>query len=186
MPFTVGLIRSLILINPYLFGTIYTIIFSGTGLFTGFLFFLPFWFFAKRTQNKEIKRSLTMTSFGLLLFFTINQEPPLQEKVFPPFGIISVSVTGLSIFLIFFGIYSTAIYLSKIKYFTNFSLDKLQNEKFFKPIARSQLEYELNKTITNYFRNNPPPSPNEFEMDQTEVNSLLETLKKELSKTKKI
>ena len=186
LPFTVGLIRSLILINPYLFGTIYTIIFSGKGLFTGFLFFLPFWFFAKRTQNKEIKKSLTMTSFGLLLFFTINQEPPLQEKVFPPFGIISASVTGLSIFLIFFGIYSTAIYLSKIKYFTNFSLEKLQNEKFFKPIARSQLEYELNKTITNYFRNNPPPSPNEFEMDQTEVNSLLETLKKELSKTKKV
>lgn len=186
LPFTVDWIRSLILINPYLFGTTYTIIFSGTGLFTGFLFFLPFWFFAKRTQNNEIKKFLTMTSFGLLLFFTINQEPPLQEKVFPPFGIISASVTGLSIFLIFFGIYSTAIYLSKIKYFTNFSLEKLQNEKFFKPIARSQLEYELNKVITNYMRKNPTPSSTEFEMDQTELNSLLENVKKELSKTKKL
>ena len=141
------------------------------------------WIFAKKIKNNEIKKFLTLTSFGMLIFFTINTLPPLSEKWFPPFGIISYSLTGFSIFLIFNGFYSTAIYLSKIKYFTNISLHKLENENYFRSIARSQLEEELQKIISNAIQKDVISLKQE-QLSNDEIVNLITIVKKEVKNMK--
>ena len=94
-----------------IFGTIYTILFTGTIPLTGILFFIPLHLFASKIKNNEIKKFSIIAS-GILIFFTANQVPPLQQKFFPPFGVIAVSFTGFSIYLFYLGMYSNIIYLA--------------------------------------------------------------------------
>ena len=102
IPPAMTFVITIIMKDPIFYGTLYTLFFSGTGPLTGFLFFLPMWFFASKLRNPEIKRFIWLTSFGMLLFFTANQQPPLQNKLFPPFGLLSASITGsISLFDIF-------------------------------------------------------------------------------------
>ena len=179
LPFANDIHSSILIRIPPYYDIIYTTLFSGSGFLTGFLFFLPMWIFAKKMKNNEIKKFLTLTSFGMLIFFTINTLPPLSEKWFPPFGIISYSLTGFSIFLIFNGFYSTAIYLSKIKYFTNISLHKLENENYFRSIARSQLEEELQKIISNAIQKDIISIKQE-QLSNDEIVNLITIVKKEV------
>ena len=179
LSFTQDLQTSIILRLPQYYDMMYTALFTGSGIITGLLFFLPMWIFAKKIANNEIKQFLSLASFGMLIFFTINTLPPLSEKWFPPFGIISSSLTGLSIFLIFNGLYSTAIYLSKIKYFTNISLKTLENEKYFRIIARSQLEEELKKIISKAIEKDAI-SVKKDELSNDEIVNLISIVKKEV------
>jgi hypothetical protein len=89
IPPAMSLVITMIMNDPIFYGTLYTLFFSGTGPLTGFLFFSLMWFFAAKLRNPEIKRFIWLTSFGMLLFFTANQQPPLQNKLFPPFGLLS-------------------------------------------------------------------------------------------------
>ena len=66
-----------------------------------------------------------MTAFGILIFFTANQVPPLQQKFFPPFGVIAVSFTGFSVYLFFMGMYSNVIYLARSSQLKNVVLAEL-------------------------------------------------------------
>jgi hypothetical protein len=179
LPFANDIHTSILIRIPPYYDSIYMMLFSGSGFLTGFLFFLPMWIFAKKMGNNEIKKFLTLTSFGMLIFFTINTLPPLSEKWFPPFGIISYSLTGFSIFLIFNGFYSTAIYLSKIKYFTHISLNKLENEKYFRSIARSQLEEDLQEIISNAIQKDIIHTKQE-QLSGDEIVNLISIVKKEV------
>ena len=140
IPPAMSLIVSVIIQDPLYYGTLYALFFSGTGSLTGFLFFLPMWFFASRLKNHEIKKFMLLTSFGMLLFFTANQEPPLQNKLYPPFGLLSASITGLSIYFLFLGITSTAKYLSDVTAYKELISKKLRQDKIFRSIARSALK----------------------------------------------
>jgi hypothetical protein len=177
--FGLDLLKSIILLNPSLYGNIYTILFSGTGPLTGLLFFIPLWIFANKIKIPEIKKLSIITSFGMLIFFTANQEPPLQEKIYPPFGIVTASFTGLSIYLYFLGIYSTAIHISKVSSLKDIALRIIQNDKFFKAIGRSQLEQQL-KPIVSKIIAKYPDYPIEAELKENEVQDLIMQIKEEM------
>ena len=61
-------ITSLTMSNKF-FGTIYTILFTGTIPLTGVLFFIPLHLFASKIKNNEIKKFSIMTAFSVYLFF---------------------------------------------------------------------------------------------------------------------
>lgn len=178
-PFGLDLLKSIILLNPSLYGNIYTILFSGTGPLTGLLFFIPLWIFANKIKIIEIKKLSIITSFGMLIFFTANQEPPLQEKIYPPFGIVTASFTGISIYLYFLGIYSTAIHLSKVSSLKDIALKIIQKDKFFKAIGRSQLEQQL-KPIVSKLVIKYQDRPIRTELNENEVQDLIMKIKEEM------
>ena len=182
-PFGLNLLTSIIMLDPYLYGTIYTILFSGTGPLTGILFFIPLRIFASKIKNDEVKRFSIIMSFGILIFFTSNQEPPLQERMFPPFGIIAAGFTGFAMYLFYFGMYSNVIFLSKFGLFKNFILTKLENDKFFRSMARSQLEQELKPTIDKFVTKFKIEENSE--LDKKEVEDLVEIIKKEMKNQNK-
>ena len=182
-PFGLSFLTSIIMLDPYFYGTIYTILFSGTGPLMGILFFIPLRIFASKIKNDEVKRFSIIMSFGILIFFTSNQEPPLQEKMFPPFGIIAAGFTGFAMYLFYFGMYSNVIFLAKFGLFKNYVLTKLQNDKFFRSMARSQLEQELKPTIHKFVTNFKIEES--IELDKNEVEELVEVIKKEMKRSKK-
>lgn len=180
VPPALSMIISVIMVDPIYYGMIYTLFFSGTGPLTGFLFFLPMWLFAIKLRNPEIKRFLWLTSFGMLLFFTANQQPPLQNKLSPPFGLLSASITGFSVYLIFLGITSTGRYLSNVATYRELISKKLREDKIFKSIARSSLEKELKLIVTGMLEKNLFPIENRNEIPPSELNLYVSEVKKVL------
>lgn len=180
IPPAMSFVTSMIMNDPIFYGTLYTLFFSGTGPLTGFLFFLPMWFFAAKLRNPEIKRFIWLTSFGMLLFFTANQQPPLQNKLFPPFGLLSASITGLSVYLIFLGITSTAKYLSNVSAYRDLISKKLREDKIFRSIARSSFEKELKPIVTSILEKNLFPVENRSEIPDNVLNLYVSEVKKVL------
>lgn len=99
------------------------------GLVAGLLFGIPFLFVSRRItiqqcrrgqeqeQEKQyslapIKEYLPLSAYGFILFF-VSGTATLVHTPYPPFGLVSVSFVGLSSYLIFVGLYYTAVAISQ-------------------------------------------------------------------------
>lgn len=162
-----------------LFGTIYTILFTGTIPLTGVLFFIPLHLFASKIKNNEIKKFSIMTAFGILIFFTANQVPPLQQKFFPPFGVIAVSFTGFSVYLFFLGMYSNVIYLARSSQLKNVVLAELYNDKFLRQIAKSEFEQDLRLVIDKISKDVEIDTSYKTELKKEDIEKVIINVRKE-------
>jgi hypothetical protein len=160
-------------------GTIYTILFTGTIPLTGILFFIPLHLFASKIKNNEIKKFSIMTAFGILIFFTANQVPPLQQKFFPPFGVIAVSFTGFSVYLFFLGMYSNIIYLARSSELKNVVLANLYNDKFLRQIAKSEFEQDLKLVINKISKNVEIDTSYKHELKKEDIEKVIRDVRKE-------
>jgi hypothetical protein len=89
------------------------LLFSLGGIFTGVVFGAAF-LSAARTLKKEsiLRKHMTMAAYGFLLFYVAGSAYASQAA-YPPFGLASVSLTGLSCYLIYSGLYSSALTVSQ-------------------------------------------------------------------------
>jgi hypothetical protein len=186
LPFFIDYIIVLILYSSSFYGTLYALIFSGTGPLGGILFSFAIFVFSRRMDNPGVKNYLTISALGMLLFFTINQNPPLQESLLPPFGIISKSFIGLSCYMILVGIYSSIALLSRRNTLTNVVLKELSKDRLFGSVVRTEHEMQAREIIEKNlnhieaFRSTEPK-----ELSKDEVLDLVEMVKKEMSGSKK-
>jgi hypothetical protein len=77
------------------------------------LFGLSFVQIARKMQHPEVKSYMVISAIGLLLLLVSSQAQVLITAPFPPFGLLSTSFFGLSSYLIFIGIYSSAVSISQ-------------------------------------------------------------------------
>lgn len=171
-------ITSLTMSNK-IFGTIYTILFNGTIPLTGILFFIPLHLFSSKIKNNEIKKFSIMTAFGILIFFTANQVPPLQQKFFPPFGVIAVSFTGFSVYLFFLGMYSNVIYLARSSQLKNVVLKQLYNDKFLRQIAKSEFEQDLRLVVDKISKDVEIDTSYNTELKKEDIENVIRDVRKE-------
>jgi hypothetical protein len=143
LPFFTAYIASLIVYSPTYYGTLYTLLFSGTGPLGGILFSLVLLALSRRMDNVSVRNYLSISALGMLLFFIVNQNPPLQESLLPPFGVISKSFIGLSCYMILVGIYSSITLLSRRNTLTNVVLKELSKDRLFSSAVRSEHEIQV-------------------------------------------
>lgn len=99
--------------NPTLFSILYVILVIASKPVGGILFGLAFLQVARKLQHPEVKSYMIISAIGLLLLVVSLEAQTLVTAPFPPFGLLSVSFMGLSSYLIFVGIYSSAISVSQ-------------------------------------------------------------------------
>jgi hypothetical protein len=89
------------------------LIFSLGGIFTGIIFGAAFLSVA-RTLRKDtaLRNHMIMAAYGFLLFY-IAGSATAGQAAYPPYGLASVSLTGLSCYLIYSGLYSSATIVSQ-------------------------------------------------------------------------
>ncbi|WP_162477972.1 hypothetical protein [Nitrososphaera sp. AFS] len=95
--------------EPILFGIVYTLFFSATVSVGGILFGIAFWSIARNLGRDIVKQYMMISAYGMMLLFSSNQISGLVLAPYPPFGLATVSFLGLASYLIFIGIYSSAI-----------------------------------------------------------------------------
>lgn len=182
LPFFAAYIVSLVMYSPTYYGTLYTLLFSGTGPLGGILFSLVLLAVSRRMDNISVRNYLSISALGMLLFFIVNQNPPLQHSLFPPFGIISKSFIGLACYMIFVGIYSSITLLSRRNTLTNVVLKELSQDRLFSSAVRSEQQIQLREIIDkNIDRIEPFPSNEPKDLSKDEIVELVSMVKKEIS-----
>lgn len=186
MKHSLGSISSIrVVYSSSIYGTLYSLIFSGTGPLGGILFSLAILVFSKRMDNPAVRNYLSISALGMLLFFTINQNPPLQESLLPPFGIISKSFIGLSCYMILVGIYSSITLLSRKNTLTNVVLKELSKDRLFGSVVRTEQEMQARSIIEKNLNHIEAFRKQPEELSKDEVLELVKMVKKEMSGPKK-
>jgi hypothetical protein len=89
------------------------LIFSVAALLSGIIFGAAFLSVARTLQKGSILRKhMIIAAYGFVLFYIAGSASAAQAA-YPPYGIVSVSFIGLSCYLIYAGLYSSAVTVSQ-------------------------------------------------------------------------
>jgi len=124
------------------------LIFSMASLLSGIIFGAAFLSVA-RTLRKDssLRKHMMIAAYGFVLFYIAGSATAAQAA-YPPFGIVSVSFTGLSCYLIYVGLYSSAVTVSQ-DMTLRLSIRKsiTDQTKFLDSIGSAHMERELQSTV---------------------------------------
>jgi hypothetical protein len=91
----------------------YTTFFTFSSVIGSVIFAISFWLMAKDlSRNVDISTYLKICGYGFIMFFT-SATATVIHTPYPPYGIISISLVGLSSYYILYGIYSSSVSLSE-------------------------------------------------------------------------
>jgi hypothetical protein len=170
-------LASVIALYPVLF----TLLFVFSKPAGGILFGAAFYSIGRRSGGTSshngnfVRDYMTLAAYGVVLFFVSSQNTVAQMP-YPPFGVIAASFVGLSAYMMFLGLYSSAISVSQdVKLRQSIRRSAIEEAKFLESIGTAQMEQELQKRVLTIAKKNSDnmieetgvqPSINEDEMKQ--------------------
>jgi hypothetical protein len=153
-PLVLNILFSGSLANPTMFSILYVIIVVASRPLGAILFGLSFIQVARKLQHPEVKSYMNISAIGLLLLLMSYQAQVLITAPFPPFGLLSISFMGLSSYLIFIGIYSSAISVSQDSRLRSSIRRSVETEiNFIGNIASAQMEHTITEKVLKTERN---------------------------------
>ena len=105
-------------VQNYTFDLVNSILTRPTG---GVLFGIAFWMVARGIEEKNVSDYMKLSAFGIVLLSISNVDAGLFMLPYPPFGLPTISFMGLSSYLLFIGIYYSAISVSLNQKSKNFN-----------------------------------------------------------------
>ena len=112
-PVVLNLLLSYVSNDPMLFSLVYVIMVDVSRPIGGILFGLAFILVARKLQNQVVRGYMVVSGIGLLLLLVSYEGQALVTAPFPPLGLLSGSYFGLASYLIFIGLYSSAVSISQ-------------------------------------------------------------------------
>ena len=102
--------------------------------------------------NRAIKSSLIITAFGFIFYFNAADATVLHVP-YPPYGLVNVSFVGFSAFLIYAGLYNSAVSISRDVQLRESIRKSVQHQfKFLSGMGLAQQRQEIEKNIGNLFK----------------------------------
>jgi hypothetical protein len=173
--------------DPVLFGIIYNLIFAISKPLCGLLFGIAFWSVARSLTNETVKGYMMISAFGMMLLFTSNQPVGLTLLPFPPFGLATICFMGLASYLVFVGIYSSAISVSQDSSLRR-SIRKyaFTESKLLDSIGSAEMEQQIQRRVIDMTKQNQYLLENETgiepSLNEDEVKEYLHEVLKEAKK----
>jgi hypothetical protein len=125
------------------------LIFSMAAVFTGIVFGAAFLSVARTLRTGSIIRNyMIIAAYGFVLFY-VSGSAMVSQAAYPPYGLAAVSFTGLSCYLIYTGLYFSAISVSQDMALRQ-SIRKsvmVEQSKLLDSIGSAQMERELQKRV---------------------------------------
>jgi hypothetical protein len=124
------------------------LIFSLGGILTGIIFGAAFLSVARTLQKESVLRNhLIIAAYGFLIFY-IAGSAMASQAAFPPYGLASVSFTGLSCYLIYAGLYSSAVTVSQDRAVRkSIRRSVTEQSRLLDSIGSAQMERELQTRV---------------------------------------
>jgi hypothetical protein len=124
------------------------LIFSLSAIFTGILFGVAFLSVARTLKiGTPARNYMIIAAYGFLLFY-IAGSAFVSQAAYPPYGLISVSITGLSCYLIYNGLYFSAISVSQdMTLRQSIRKSVMEQSKLLDSMGSAEMERELQKQV---------------------------------------
>jgi hypothetical protein len=121
---------------------------SISGVFSGIIFGAAFLSIARTLQKGSALRVyMIIAAYGFLLFYVAGSASATQAA-YPPFGLASLSFTGLACYLIYTGLYSSAITVSQdLGLRQSIRQSVMDQSKFLDSMGTAQMESELQTRV---------------------------------------
>lgn len=144
-------------------------------------------------ENKNARDSLIIAGYGFIFYF-ISAFATVIQTGYPPFGLANVSFVGIASFMIFTGLYNSAVSVSRdVELRSIIRKSLLHQSRFLSSMGLAQNRHELEKNILELSKlkseeisksNNIYPSISENEIKDY-VNEVLEEVIKSKKKVEK-
>ena len=161
------------------------IIFNFAAIFTGVIFGVAFLSVAK-TLNKDsdLRNHMIIGAYGFILFF-IAGSSTASQGAYPPYGLASISFVGLSCYLIYSGLYSSAVTVSQdITLRNSIRKSVTEQSKLLHGMGTAQMEQELeskvltiNKKVSDMMEEETGVEPS---MTEEDIKEHIELVRKEI------
>ncbi len=132
-----------------LYAVLFTLLFVFSKPVGGILFGAAFYSIGRSgtPHGNFVRDYMTLAAYGVVLFFVSSQNTVAQLP-YPPFGVIAASFVGLSAYMMFLGLYSSAISVSQdVKLRQSIRKSAIEEVKFLESIGTAQMEQELQKRV---------------------------------------
>jgi hypothetical protein len=176
-----------------LYPVLFTLLFVFSKPLGGILFGAAFYSIGRRGTSSPngsfVRDYMTFAAYGVVLFFVSSQNTVVQPT-YPPFGVIAASFVGLSGFMMFLGLYSSAICVSQdVKLRQLIRRSAVQEVKFLESIGTAQMEQELQKRVLTIAKENSDNMVEETgvqpSLSENDMKQYLEEVLVEIKATKK-
>ena len=130
------------------------LVFSFGGIIAGILFGISFLSIARTLKtNSIIRNQLMLTAYGFLLFYLAGSATASQAA-YPPYGLISVSLIGLSCYLIYSGLFVSAQIVSQdLTLLGSIKKSVTEQANFLGSIGTAQRNKELESKVLTIAKN---------------------------------
>lgn len=157
------------------------------------MFGIAYWQVAKSIrQDSPVRSYMIIAAYGFVLYF-ITTQVGLYATSYPPFGLAAFSLLPLSAYLVFLGVYSSAISVSQDNKLRS-SIRKIakENSNLLSSIGTAQMEQEIRRTV-NSMKGIVQEQEKELEeqtgieanLEEDEMKKYLEEVMQEVGKAKR-
>lgn len=142
--------------SPVLASIVFTILFTLSKPIGGILFGIAFISVGRSFPiDSDIRRYFTVASFGVIMLFVSNQAVVFSYFVYPPFGLVTISMLGLSSYLVLLGIYASAISVSEdVSLRKTIKNHTLKESELLGNIGVAQMRKEIETKVLSITRKN--------------------------------
>jgi hypothetical protein len=163
------------------------LIFSVGGVLSGIVFGAAFLSIARTLkQGSALRNYMTIAAYGMILFY-VTWVAVVTQAAYPPYGLVSTACIGLSTFLIYMGLYSSAVIVSQDSALRQ-SIRKsvTAQSKLLDSIGIAQMEAELQRKMLTVAKKTSGDMAEktgiEASMTEDEINDYIGRVIKELER----
>jgi hypothetical protein len=103
---------------------------------------------AKLTSKSQQRKSLIITGIGIMFLFASKDISSLIISSYPPLGAVSISFMGIASYMVYAGIYNTAVTTARDKKLRRDLHENVENNiRLLRSIASSQDRLEMEKNV---------------------------------------
>jgi hypothetical protein len=174
--------------NPTTFSIIGTAFLSLSLPIGGLTFAIAFWKISRLVSyEKNIRTSMIISGWGILLIFSANQATLQTLTPYPPFGLATLTVLIVASFLVLLGIYNSATLVSLNNNLRKSIRKHALESRLIDLIGRAEMEKEIQKTVTKIIESQDTLETykeSEIELDEKELRRYIEVVLREVKKDK--
>ena len=163
------------------------LIFSLSAIIAGILFGVAFLSIARTLKSGTAARNyMIIAAYGFVLFY-IAGSAWTSQAAYPPYGLISVSFTGLSCYLIYNGLYYSAVSISQdMTLRQSIKKSVMEQSRLLHSIGTAEMENEIQKQLLIVARKTSESMTDktgiEPSMDESDIKAYMQIVIKEVNK----
>jgi hypothetical protein len=172
--------------QPFLFGTVFTLIYNSAYALGGLLFGIAFWTVARRVKRRDTKNYLFISAIGIALLFSSNHSAiAVANSPYPPFGIASVWFVGLASYFLLYGIYSSALSITRDSELRREIRKSVGNQlSLLHSIGTPEMESQIQKSVMSIYKKLPEDVEPQSSLEEEDVKQYINEVVREVKEHK--